>query len=317
MSMTCHVDLMVHIEHLSVPIGNTSCQSPFTSIRSFIPTMHFSTSPLLISILLAWPTSHVSALPAGQNDARADNARSSYVIAGVGTFTQSATYTFTGTTLPSGLYASDQELIRDQANGALYNHIFQASNVVVKDGYLQIKVPGGQTPASAPNSAITAGEVFTGEQNILYGSVRTRLVFSAEPGTCQGSFFYKSDTQETDIEFLSDPASKANTGGKAQLHYTNQPTNGGSSTTAAMAAPADVGTAEHEYRIDWTSGYTAFYIDGALQKKHTQNVPSVAGTWLWNNWVNGDIQWSYGPPKKDSVMKIKSIVMYYNTTTTA
>lgn len=280
--------------------------------------MHFLVTSFVSSVLLVLSTPGVSALPASSGSlSKAASAAGPYVIDGIGTFSKSATYTFTGNALPAGLYASDQQLIRDQANGAPYNHKFLASNVLVRDGYLQIKVPGGQKPATATDTAITAGEVFTGEQNILYGSVRTRIIFSTEPGTCQGSFFYKSDTQETDIEYLSDPASLANTGGRAQLHYTNQPTDGGSSTTAVGSAPADVGTKEHEYRIDWTSKYTAFYIDSVLQKKHTTNVPSVAGTWLWNNWANGDNQWSYGPPAKDSVMKIKSIVMFYNTTSAA
>lgn len=235
-------------------------------------------------------------------------------VEGLGEFQKHVTYKFTGTTLPEGLHASDAQLIHDQNNGAPYNHRFEASNVVVKDGFLQIKVPGGQTPATRPDSAIFAGEVFTSDSNILYGSIRTNAIMSTVPGTCQGAFFYKSDTQETDIEFLSDPASKANAGQGAGLHYTNQPTHGGDSTTAYGAAPSSIGSAVHEYRIDWTADYTAFYLDGVLQKKHTTNVPQQGGTWLWNNWANGDIQWSAGPPAKDSIMKIQSIEMYYNTT---
>ena len=42
-------------------------------------------------------------------------------------------------------------------------------------------------------SAVDGRAVFTGDSNILYGSVRTRMIFSSEPGTCQGAFFYKSD----------------------------------------------------------------------------------------------------------------------------
>lgn len=278
--------------------------------------MHFANS-LLSPFLLALGTSCVAALPNGNNVRAANPWTSGYNINGVGYFTKSVTYTFNGNKLPTGLFASDQELINDKASGAPYNHIFLASNVAVRDGYLQIKVPGGQRPASAASNAITAGEVFTGEQNILYGSVRTRMILSSEPGTCQSAFFYKSDSQESDIEFLSDPTSLANTGGKAQLHYTNQAINGGDSTSVVGPAPANFAAAEHEYRLDWTSRYTAFYIDGVLQRKLTDNVPTQAGSWLWNNWANGDKQWSLGPPKKDSVMKIKSIVMFYNTTTAA
>lgn len=73
----------------------------------------------------------------------------------------------------------------------------------------------------------------------------------------------------------------------------------------------------HEYRIDWTAGFTAFFVDGVLKQKYTTNVPSQPGTWLWNNWANGDKGWSVGPPKKDSVLKIQKIEMFYNTTSTA
>lgn len=257
------------------------------------------------------------ALPRNTLDQRAAAGSCSRYVAGVGTFTNSATYTFAGSALPAGLHVSDGVEIKDRNNGAPYNHIFKASNVAVKDGYLQVKVPGGQNPGSSSDYAISAGEVFTDDSGILYASVRTHAIFSTVPGTVQGTFFYKSDTQEIDIEYLSDPTSQANTGGQPSIHWTNQPTNGGQSTTSLTVAPANIGTVEHEYRVDWTKGYTAFYLDGVLQKKYTVNVPSQPGTWLWNNWANGDKAWSAGPPAKDSVMKVRKIEMYYNTTSGA
>ena len=273
--------------------------------------MSFSTKSFILFNIFV---SITNAFPV--NSPRADP-QCGYTIEGAGTFVKSITYTFPGTALPSGLHASSDQLIHDQDNGAPYNHIFEAKNVLVKDGYLNIKVPGAQNPASAPNQAISSGEVFTSESDILYASVRTHAIFSTEPGTCQSSFFYKDDTQETDIEFLSDGSSQSNTNRTTDLHYTNQPTNGGDSTWSHQAAPKDIGTAVHEYRIDWTSAFTAFYVDGVLKQKYTTNVPSQPGTWLWNNWANGDKGWSVGPPKKDSTMKIEKIEMFYNTTSTA
>jgi len=270
----------------------------------------FTKSLILLNILLnasnAFPT----------NSIRATSTCGKTIIAGAGTFMKSATFTFPGTSLPSGLIAST-DTIRDQDYGAPYNHKFETKNVFVKDGYLNIKVPGGQKPASAPNQAISSGEVFTEVSNILYASVRTHAIFSTVPGTCQSSFFYKSDTQEVDIEYLSDPASQSNPDGTADLQYTNQPTNGGDSTWSHQAAPKNIGTAVHEYRIDWTADFTSFYVDGVQKQKYTTNVASEAGTWLWNNWANGDIGWSAGPPRQDNVMKIQKIEMFYNTTETA
>lgn len=269
-------------------------------------------------LLLASGTLVANAFPSGNIWSRQD---AGYSVDGVGTFTNHVTYTFTDGTWPvDGLRASDQEGIRDQNHGAPYNHIFLSSNVFVADGYLQIEVPGGQTPSTAQNNpitaqnSVTAGEVYTTDANILYASVRTTALFSTIPGTVQGTFFYKSDTQEIDIEYLSDPSSTANTGGVPAIHWTNQPTNGGSSTTSLTTAPSDIDTVEHEYRIDWTSDHTAFYLDGVLQEKYTVNVPSTPGTWLWNAWANGDPTWSVGPPAQDSIMKVSKIEMYYNST---
>lgn len=104
-------------------------------------------------------------------------------------------------------------------------------------------------------------------------------------------------------------------------------------TQATASAPQDV-TAIHEYRIDWVKDYTAFYVDGKLLNKYTTNVPTKAGSWMWNNWSNGDqgksdslkilwhvakyrLGWSVGPPAKDNVMRIQKIIMYYNTTSDA
>lgn len=282
--------------------------SDTTNIHSFVITMLSPKSFAFLAIVVEL----VLGIPA---DRSLNHRRRSHEVEGVGQFQKHSKYTFDGPSLPEGLRISNGELINDQNHGAPYNHIFEASNVVLADGFLEIKVPGGQTPATAPNSAISAGEVFTLESDILYGSVRTKAMLSTVSGTVQGIFFYRNDTQEIDIEFLSDPASKANAADGASLHYTNQPTNGGSSTTSHRPPPSGVDTLVHEYRIDWTHEFTAFYLDGVLQQKYTTNVPSVAGTWLWNNWANGDIQWSAGPPAKDSVMKIKSIEMYYNATT--
>ena len=111
-----------------------------------------------------------------------------------------------------------------------------------------------------------------------------------------GFFFYQSDNQEIDIEYLTDKASTANNnatyssknGMPIPLWYSNQPVNANAKGTASTAAPPWDVTAAHEYRIDWTKTYTAFYLDGVLQKKYTTNVPSNPCSFIWNNWANGD-----------------------------
>ena len=136
---------------------------------------------------------------------------------------------------------------------------------------------------------------------------KQKLTFFFQPG----AFFYKADNQETDIEIL--------TGNLASgQHDTNQNVVlGGQSTTSTNPLPSDATTAFHEYRLDWLSDRTEFYLDGVLQQTLTANVPSEAGTWLWNNWSNGDQAWSAGPPAQDDILKIGKIDMYYNRTGSA
>lgn len=105
-------------------------------------------------------------------------------------------------------------------------------------------------------------------------------------------FFYSNDQQETDIEYLTDARSLSNNGpgDPIPLWYSNQrvdPTQG-PATQETGQAPFDATSRFHEYRIDWTAEFTAFYIDGEFQKMFTENIPSVPGPWVWNNWANGD-----------------------------
>ena len=243
----------------------------------------------------------------------------SWNVAGVGSFQNTASYTFTGNSLPDGLSASDYP-VDDAAGGSgvPYSHQFDPSNVAVSDGTLTLTVPGGQNPGSG--GYIKCAEVTTDIGNIKYASTRVMAWFSGVEGTCQSHFFYKNDQQEIDIEWLSDPCSQSNNGPDDPIPfwYTNQALIAGDEPTHQnIVPPLNPTGGWHEYRIDWTPAYTAFYIDGVRQgKKQTTNVPTVGGTWVFNNWANGDPGWTVGPPIEDSIFKIQSITMYYNTTST-
>ncbi|KAI3558155.1 hypothetical protein CABS01_02720 [Colletotrichum abscissum] len=205
-----------------------------------------------------------------------------------------------GTTLPSGLYKSTWN-ISDPPT-----HRFDAANVVVGSGYMNLKVPGGQT--AMPYSAAEVSTTF----NVKYASVRTVAIFSEPAGVCNGAFFYQSDSQETDIEWLSDPASLSNQGTR-KLWLTNQDADGdGIKTYNAISPPASPTTTEHEYRLDWTPGRVTWYVDGVQVWTTTGDVPSASGPWVFNNWSNGDKGWSAGPPSTQADFKIKDIYMYYN-----
>ncbi|KAM5350948.1 hypothetical protein ACJ41O_003671 [Fusarium nematophilum] len=215
-------------------------------------------------------------------------------------FSNKAVWTFTDNKLPPGLSASDYP-VGD-------THSFTPSNVAVRGGYLDLVVKGRQK-----TMPYKCAEVYTDADNIKYASVRTIAILSQPAGVCNGMFFYQSDSQETDIEWLSDPKSLSN-GGTRKLWFTNQDANDdGKSTSKAVSPPSYPTSTEHEYRIDWTAGLVKFYVDGVKVWQTKRDVPSVPGPWVWNNWSNGDKGWSAGPPAQDAVFKIKKIEMYYNT----
>jgi len=213
----------------------------------------------------------------------------------VGTFTNYANYTFLSSSLPDGLEASTY-----QVGDLPYTHLFQASNVVLTPPYLSLVVPGRQN-----TFPIHSAQISTSVTNILHASVRTVGVLSSVPGTCISTFFYKNDHQEIDIEFITNSSALANdvstlppqqkkdyrkwtNVGKARLplHYTNQPVKKGGSETFSWGPGAeDDDVQEHEYRIDWTDGRAAFFLDGVLQQNFVDNVPTMAGSWLWSNWA--------------------------------
>ncbi|KAL0941413.1 glycoside hydrolase family 16 protein [Colletotrichum truncatum] len=253
-------------------------------------------SSLFATVLLT--ASQASALVRSPKPAGPTNGQ--YIVDGQFSFTNRAIFNFAGaTSLPSGLYRSTY---------SVGTHVYQAANAVVSGGYLNLKVPGGQT-AQPYRSA----EVVTVVNNIKYASVRTVAIFSGPAGVCNGIFYYKNDTQETDIEWLSDAASLSN-GGTRKLWFTNQDADqNGIKTYNAVTPPSDATTAEHEYRLDWTPGLVRWFVDGVQIWNTTSDVPNSAGPWVFNNWSNGDNGWSAGPPATEANFKIKDIEIYYNT----
>ncbi|EME47136.1 glycoside hydrolase family 16 protein [Dothistroma septosporum NZE10] len=223
------------------------------------------------------------------------------------------TFTFEGNTLPTGLVVST-DTINDRGSNsdAKFNHQFNASNVQVQDGYLELAVPGGQT-----TSPIQCAEVST-DFEVMYASVSTYAILVEEAGVCNGMFFYHSDSQEIDIEWISDVNSTSNqntNNGTRVMQYTNQGPHGtaDSSEVDGMAA-SNATEATHEYRLDWVNGASSFFLDGVFQYELNSNVPTTAGNWIWNNWADGGPSFTVGPPASDAVFRIQKIVMHYNTT---
>jgi len=106
-------------------------------------------------------------------------------------------------------------------------------------------------------------------------------------------FFYHSDSQESDIEHVTNASASANTalapyshGTIPPIQFTNQPNaTGVAETHTGAPSSANATSLAHEYRWDWVPGSTAFYVDGLLQSNFTTNVPTTAGRYMFNNWA--------------------------------
>ena len=222
-------------------------------------------------------------------------------------YASTTTFEFSGSTLPTGLSASNYKV------GKIPNqHEYVPNNVDVSGGFLNLIVNGGQST----DSAICGAEVVT-DFTIASASVETYAILSEVPGVvngkpsiqfnsiqtkssqptslptnpiAQGIFLYESDNQETDIEFLSSPVSQSNIDAgytsSGALWYTNQATTPGTpSTHKTSSAPSGAFSGVHNYRIDWNSSASTFYVDGEFKYQLTENVPTATnGSWLWNNW---------------------------------
>ncbi|KAK1980578.1 concanavalin A-like lectin/glucanase domain-containing protein [Colletotrichum cereale] len=251
---------------------------------------------LLVTVFLA--------VCASANPLRRQGIAGVFPIPDAGIFYNRQTWDFSGladyAALPRGLHASKYP-VGD-------THEFLPRNAFIQGGYLNLRVEGGQTDAP-----YRSGEVTTMTTNIKYASVRTTAILSETPGVCNGMFFFASDNQETDIEWLSDPQSTSNNGDR-KLWFENQASDAGTEKSVMGVAPPDSPTTtEHEYRIDWLADRVRFYVDGQLTWETDQNVPNTPGPWVFNNWANGDPGWTAAPPVEEALFKIKKIEMFYNT----
>ena len=96
-----------------------------------------------------------------------------YVVSRRAQFTNKKVFTFPGNKLPKGLTASNYP--------AGDSHSFLPANVKVRNNYLELHVPGGQT-----KMPYKCAEVITDVQNIKYASVRTTAIVSVPAGVCNG-----------------------------------------------------------------------------------------------------------------------------------
>ncbi|KAK4988228.1 hypothetical protein LTR50_004054 [Elasticomyces elasticus] len=177
---------------------------------------------------------------------------------------------------------------------------------------------------------VEMGEIVTERDDMLYGSFRVGMKTTGVPGTCAAFFWYRNDTQEIDLEFLS---SQLNTSLStsplnlvvqsplsASLGYNAAPTPG----FKLYPLPFRPDTGYHEYRFDWRPSRIDFYADGAWLHAFIDDgsgggasVPDAPGRLVINHWSNGDAGWSAGPPATDAVLSVSYVKAYFNSSDAA
>jgi beta-glucanase (GH16 family) len=111
-------------------------------------------------------------------------------------------------------------------------------------------------------------------------------------GTCSAWFWYRNNTQEIDLEFLSKAPAVINA-----VLQSNQSAEAGfdaSKTDSAVAYSTDMLLSEgfHEYRWDWYPDFVQFFLDGLPIANFSENVPVDSGHLMLSHWSNGNPGWS-------------------------
>lgn len=94
-------------------------------------------------------------------------------------FAATTTFDFASNAKPTDLRIST-DLIEDNTPGLL-SHKFDEQNVVFRDGFMELIVPGGQSG----KQVISSAEIAT-DFDVLYGSVRTYAILTETAGVCNG-----------------------------------------------------------------------------------------------------------------------------------
>ncbi|KAK4505206.1 hypothetical protein PRZ48_003169 [Zasmidium cellare] len=162
---------------------------------------------------------------------------------------------------------------------------------------------------------VPMAEIVSARDDILYGSFRIGMKTTNIAGTCGAFFFYRNDSNEIDMEFLSSQSNRGlvnlviQSPESADVGYV-QP---GSNDFDNHTLPFVPSKLYHEYRIDWLPSRVDFYADSNWLSTIRTNVPSSPGSIHVSHWSNGNPGWSAGPPTQDAVMSISYVKAYFNS----
>ncbi|KAI5260804.1 concanavalin A-like lectin/glucanase [Aureobasidium subglaciale] len=169
---------------------------------------------------------------------------------------------------------------------------------------------------------VRMGEINSLRRDMRYGSFRVGMKMSGVKGTCAAFFWYRNDSQEIDMEYLSRQASGSGSSpinlviqspASADANYNAINT----STFRVQNLPFEPSTGYHEYRFDWTPERIVFFADGKplqeFENTFDGDAPNAPGTLMLNHWSTGNAGWSGGPPAEDAVLTLSYVKAYFNS----
>ncbi|GAM90640.1 hypothetical protein ANO11243_086850 [Dothideomycetidae sp. 11243] len=191
--------------------------------------------------------------------------------------------------------------------------------------------PGLQMWVRGKNNLLNAGqtqfirssEMAVVRQDMLYGSYRVGMKMPDVAGTCTAFFWYRNNTSEVDLEFLSRELNTTNATYPASLNLVLQTPESAQQGYDASKTPYfkvqplpfTPSSGYHEYRFDWLEDSVTFFADGESLFTITDQsvIPKDPGHLIINHWSNGDPNWSGGPPNTDTVATISYVKAYFNS----
>jgi hypothetical protein len=216
---------------------------------------------------------------------------------------------------PFGRIFDVQNVVANPLNNA---NSWSGSGIHGGDPGLQLWVNSTLTSGDDNSQLVHCSEIVLQRGDLLYGSFRISMKTSSVNGTCGAFFFYRDDTSEIDMEFLSKQQLPNNNNSVNLVIQSSE--NGGLGYTAPgspdfahISLSRNPSEAYVEYRFDWLPGHVDFFADDTLIKSMTDNIPSGPGRLHISHWSNGNPGWSAGPPQTDAVLTVSYVKAYFNS----
>ncbi|KAF2267091.1 concanavalin A-like lectin/glucanase [Lojkania enalia] len=156
----------------------------------------------------------------------------------------------------------------------------------------------------------SAGEIENLQKNLMHVSMRMKARVVGAKGAVAGFFTFFDDTNESDIEILTDDDTDV-------IRYTNQPAvdDDGNEIAEASQAPDKLPAWDEwqEHRIDWFKKNSYWYINDKQVAANTYSVPREPSGLIINMWSDGG-EWSGNMSVGDSAeFQIQWIELVFNT----